>query len=205
MQTPAPLVWPHAREQRKQDRRQTILAAYAHTNDPAAPDFRPLLARASRHVDLLDLTLTDALQRDHVTDLLVEKAGSDCQVRLLLSAPESIHLTVLDAELDEIAIAADTEKDLAEDTYHALMPVGPVGKPTELQLCFPILAFNFCKYPQAAKAFITFMLEKDQYEKWNANRSTVTMGAICDPIQPTMTEVAPMPREVKSPDAERNE
>ena len=27
------------------------------------------------------------------------------------------------------------KKDLAEDTYHALMPVGPIGKPTELQLC----------------------------------------------------------------------
>jgi multiple sugar transport system substrate-binding protein len=59
-----------------------------------------------------------------------------------------------------------TKKDLAEDTYHALWPVGPVGHPTELQLCFPILAFNFTKYPEAAKAFIAFMLEKDQYEKW---------------------------------------
>ena len=28
-----------------------------------------------------------------------------------------------------------TKKDLAEDTYHALLPVGPIGKPTELQLC----------------------------------------------------------------------
>ena len=57
-------------------------------------------------------------------------------------------------------------KDLAEDTYHALWPVGPVGKPAELQLVVPMLAFNFTKYPNAAKAFITFMLEKDQYEKW---------------------------------------
>src|SRR5260370_41427947 len=59
-----------------------------------------------------------------------------------------------------------TKKDLAEDPYHALMPVGPVGKPTELQLAVPILAFNFTKYPNAAKAFIAFMLEKDQFEKW---------------------------------------
>jgi multiple sugar transport system substrate-binding protein len=58
------------------------------------------------------------------------------------------------------------KKDLAEDTYHALYPIGPVGKPAELQLCFPILAFNFTKYPNAAKAFIAFMLEKEQYEKW---------------------------------------
>ena len=57
-------------------------------------------------------------------------------------------------------------KDLAEDTYHALYPVGPIGKPTELQLAVPILAFNFTKYPNAAKAFIAFMLEKENYEKW---------------------------------------
>jgi len=57
-------------------------------------------------------------------------------------------------------------KDLAEDTYHALWPVGPIGKPTELQLAVPILAFNFTKYPNAAKAFIAFMLEKENFEKW---------------------------------------
>jgi multiple sugar transport system substrate-binding protein len=59
-----------------------------------------------------------------------------------------------------------SKKDLAEDTYHALWPVGPVGKPTELQLCVPILAFKFTKYPNAAKAFIAFMLEKQNFEKW---------------------------------------
>ncbi|MEY9449071.1 ABC-type glycerol-3-phosphate transport system substrate-binding protein [Bradyrhizobium diazoefficiens] len=59
-----------------------------------------------------------------------------------------------------------TKKELTEDTYHALWPVGPIGKPTELQLALPILAFNFTKYPNAAKAFIAFMLEKENYEKW---------------------------------------
>src|SRR2546421_369416 len=59
-----------------------------------------------------------------------------------------------------------TKKELAEDTYHALWPVGPVGKPTELQLTVPILAFNFTKYPNAAKAFIAFMLEKENFDKW---------------------------------------
>jgi multiple sugar transport system substrate-binding protein len=58
------------------------------------------------------------------------------------------------------------KKDLAEDTYHALYPVGPIGKPTELQLTVPILAFNFTKYPNATKAFIDFMLEKEQFDKW---------------------------------------
>jgi multiple sugar transport system substrate-binding protein len=58
------------------------------------------------------------------------------------------------------------KKEMAEDTYHALWPVGPIGKPTELQLCVPILAFKFTKYPNAAKAFIAFMLEKENFDKW---------------------------------------
>jgi multiple sugar transport system substrate-binding protein len=59
-----------------------------------------------------------------------------------------------------------TKQDIAADTYHALWPVGPVGKPTELQLCVPILAFKFTRYPNAAKAFIAFMLEKENFDKW---------------------------------------
>jgi len=68
-----------------------------------------------------------------------------------------------------------TKKELAEDTYHALMPVGPIGRPAEFQLAVPILAFNFTKYPNAAKAFITFMLEKEQFDNWlTASRGYLT-------------------------------
>ena len=49
---------------------------------------------------------------------------------------------------------------------HAYMPLGPVGKPTELHLAFPILAFSFSKYPMACKAFTAFMLEADQFNPW---------------------------------------
>src|SRR5438477_4310529 len=68
-----------------------------------------------------------------------------------------------------------TKQDLAADTYHALFPVGPVGKPSELHATFPILAFKFTKYPNAAKAFITFMLEKENFDKWlTASRGYLT-------------------------------
>src|SRR6476661_4410319 len=59
-----------------------------------------------------------------------------------------------------------SKKELADDTYHALWPVGPVAKPTELQLAVPILAFNFTKYPNAAKAFVAFMLSKENLDTW---------------------------------------
>ncbi|MFO1146924.1 MAG: ABC transporter substrate-binding protein [Alsobacter sp.] len=55
---------------------------------------------------------------------------------------------------------------IAEDMNHALFPVGPVGKPQELQLCFPLLIFKFSKYPNAAKALTAFMMEADQYNPW---------------------------------------
>ena len=42
----------------------------------------------------------------------------------------------------------------------------PVGKPTELHLSFPMLIFNFTKYPQACKAFTAFMLEAPQFDPW---------------------------------------
>jgi multiple sugar transport system substrate-binding protein len=57
-------------------------------------------------------------------------------------------------------------KAIAEDMNHAYMPVGPVGKPTELHLAFPILTFQFTKFPQACKAFSAFMQEADQFNPW---------------------------------------
>jgi multiple sugar transport system substrate-binding protein len=80
-------------------------------------------------------------------------------------------------------------KELADDTYHALWPVGPVGKPAELQLVVPMLAFNFTKYPNAAKAFIAFMLEKGQYEKWlEGSRGYLTQTLFAYESAPIWTE-----------------
>ena len=44
--------------------------------------------------------------------------------------------------------------------------MGPINKPTELHLMYPILAMNYTKYPQACKAPIDYMLEADQFNKW---------------------------------------
>src|SRR3954467_536813 len=64
------------------------------------------------------------------------------------------------------ALAKNEKKDIAEDMDHALWPTGPVGKPTELQLAFPILAYKFTKAPNACKAFMAFMLEAENYNPW---------------------------------------
>jgi len=59
-----------------------------------------------------------------------------------------------------------TKNDIAKDMDHAVWPIGPVGKPTELHLMYPILAMTYTKYPQACKALMAFMLEADQFNKW---------------------------------------
>jgi len=70
-----------------------------------------------------------------------------------------------------ISIYTTARKDpsltaLADDMNHAYFPVGPVGRPTELHLMFPLLAMNHTKYPQACKALLAFMMEADQFNPW---------------------------------------
>jgi len=57
-------------------------------------------------------------------------------------------------------------KEMAADIQHAAFPVGPVGVPTESHLYFNQMIMKYTKYPQAAKAFLQFMMEKDQFDPW---------------------------------------
>ncbi len=56
--------------------------------------------------------------------------------------------------------------DIKDDMDHAYYPIGPAGVPTELHISWTMLAFEYTKYPQACKALIDFMMEKEQYDKW---------------------------------------
>jgi transcriptional regulator with XRE-family HTH domain len=82
------------------DERGEIIAAYSHTNDLAAPDWRPMLTAARHQIDLLDYTLLHVLDSPGVIDLLAEKASEDCQVRILIAPRDSTHLTLAEAETD---------------------------------------------------------------------------------------------------------
>lgn len=57
-------------------------------------------------------------------------------------------------------------KEVMDDMNHSLWPVGPVGKPTEFHVAYPMLAMRYTKAPQAAKAFIAFTLEAENYNPW---------------------------------------
>jgi multiple sugar transport system substrate-binding protein len=64
------------------------------------------------------------------------------------------------------AAKAQNMKEMADDTYHALWPVGPVGKPTEFHIAYPMLVMTYSKFPQASKAFIAFMMEAANLDPW---------------------------------------
>jgi multiple sugar transport system substrate-binding protein len=55
---------------------------------------------------------------------------------------------------------------LAQDIYHAELPIGPIGKPTQLHLYDQAFVFKHSSVPNAAKHFLMFMLEKPQAEPW---------------------------------------
>ncbi|HEY3794898.1 MAG TPA: extracellular solute-binding protein [Bradyrhizobium sp.] len=59
---------------------------------------------------------------------------------------------------------------IAEDTEHQFMPMGVAKSSPMAGLTLNAMVFKHSQYPNAAKAFLQFMLEKEQYEPWlNAN------------------------------------
>jgi multiple sugar transport system substrate-binding protein len=57
--------------------------------------------------------------------------------------------------------------------------VGPVGVPTESHLFFNQMVMKYNKYPQAAKEFLRFMMEQEQFEPW----LTGAGGYIAQPLR----------------------
>jgi multiple sugar transport system substrate-binding protein len=82
-----------------------------------------------------------------------------------------------------IYYAAKTSKDeklqeMAKDIAHANFPIGPIGRPTELHLVFPMMIFKYSKYPNAAKEYLRFMMEKEQYVPWQQ----ASIGYVTQPL-----------------------
>ena len=68
---------------------------------------------------------------------------------------------------------------MADDIYHANMPIGPIGRPTEMGLAFIAVLFKHSKYPQAAREYLRFMWEKEQYEDW----MEAALGFVTQPLR----------------------
>lgn len=57
-------------------------------------------------------------------------------------------------------------KEIRDDMNHSSWPVGPAGKPTEFHIAYPMLIMTYSKVPNACKAFMAFMMEAENYNKW---------------------------------------
>ncbi|HEX5327143.1 MAG TPA: extracellular solute-binding protein [Acetobacteraceae bacterium] len=55
---------------------------------------------------------------------------------------------------------------MAEDTGHAVMPMGVAHAPPESALTLNAMLFRYSKYPNAAKEYLRFMMEAPQYDAW---------------------------------------
>ena len=69
--------------------------------------------------------------------------------------------------------------ELSKDIRTTNFPVGPVGKSVELHQTSSLLVFNHTQYPEAAKAYIKFMMEADQMNAWIEGSS----GYCCQPLK----------------------
>jgi len=70
-------------------------------------------------------------------------------------------------------------QEMAKDIQHANFPIGPVGVPTEYNLFMNQMVFKYSKYPKAAKEFIRFMMEEEQFGPW----MTASIGYVCHPLK----------------------
>ncbi|HYR00539.1 MAG TPA: ABC transporter substrate-binding protein [Casimicrobiaceae bacterium] len=83
-----------------------------------------------------------------------------------------------------IYYAAKTSSDpklqeMAKDIQHANFPIGPVGVPTEFNLFLNQMVYKYTKYPKAAKEYIRFMMEEEQFGPW----MQASIGYVCHPLK----------------------
>ena len=71
------------------------------------------------------------------------------------------------------------KKAVIADMDHAAMPIGPIGRPTELHLLTQAMVFRYAKFPNAAKEYLRFMWEREQYEPWQA----ASLGYVSHPLR----------------------
>ena len=69
---------------------------------------------------------------------------------------------------------------MAADIQHAHFPIGPVGVPTESHLFFNQMIMKYTKYPNAAKAFLQFMMEGEPVRRLAAPAPS---GYIATPLE----------------------
>ena len=68
---------------------------------------------------------------------------------------------------------------IAADIQHGHLPIGPIGRPTEVHGCLAIWVFKHSKYPNAAREYLRFMLEREQFDAWEQ----ASLGFMAGPLR----------------------
>lgn len=70
-------------------------------------------------------------------------------------------------------------QEMARDIQHAHFPIGTPGRPTELMQITQMMLFRYSKFPNAAKAYLQFMMEPEQYNPW----MEAAIGYVSQPLK----------------------
>jgi hypothetical protein len=96
-----------------------LVPIYLGDDDPRVPDRQELIATAHERIDVLGLTLGVPLAGRNLTPQITERAAAGRRVRVLLAAPDSIHLLTFEAErrpdtriTDAPGLAWETERTI---------------------------------------------------------------------------------------------
>ena len=99
------------------------------------------------------------------------KAFLDGQVSLTANGI-SVYYTAKNSPLPKL-------QEMARDIQHAHFPIGPVGHSTELMQITQMMLFKHTDFPNAAKAYLQFMMEPEQYNPWMKN----AIGYVSQPLK----------------------
>ena len=88
--------------------------------------------------------------------------------------------------------------DMAKDIRSAILPVGPVGQPVELHQTTSGVIFRYTKFPNAAKAYMQFMLDKPQMDSLDPGLERLLLPAPARPDRQPRLERRPRARAVQA-------
>ncbi|HET6521490.1 MAG TPA: extracellular solute-binding protein, partial [Geminicoccaceae bacterium] len=147
-----------------------------------------LWAFGGKLVDLGGLTVIDSVQTEAALEYARELYQTFVPGTTSWLDPDNnraflageIGLTANGVSIYDAARKADDPRvqEIAGDIRHANLPVGPVGAPTELFLFTQAMVYGYTPYPNAAKEYLRFMWEREQYEPWQ----TAASGYITQPL-----------------------
>jgi len=102
------------------------------------------------------------------------------------------HISVAQNGISIWHVAQNEFPKLKDDIHNAANPVGPVGHPTTYNLFTQAFVFKYTKYPNAAKEYLRFMLEKEQTAPW--------VTAMTGYVTPALKAYSDLPIWTRNPD-----